>query len=444
MSDNARELLIYGVAAAKANSRDEARNYLEWVLNTDSDFDQQAEAWYWLSRITDDPKAKRECLENTLAMLPRHPEARRDMAILDGRLDPAAMHDPRFSVAPTTPDTNIASRDAQAYKCPRCGARMTARGMEGALSCGFCGYDPASQNTAAKQQDGSDEQDWIAAIYDVKGHKWEVPTERALSCASCGATVIMPPSNVSVNCPFCSTPYVAQTRAERDLIAPTGVAPFAFDAQSAWARINAWLGQQRFAPSDLQGQSTQSLPRPIYLPFWTFDIDGEVGWRGWDVSTSYGKAVRVQVSGSIPIFYDDLLVPATHSLPDDLLNSLQYDTKSLRPYSHDLLASWPAEVYSLSVADASLVARAYARNSDRTTAAIDVSASIEGKVQDMVIESAELSITSYKLALLPVWVGSYNYAGKTHTVLVNGQNGSIVGDVPRNVVGRLVDGFFNR
>ena len=32
--------MIYGVAAAKADSRDEARYYLEWVLRTDADLDQ--------------------------------------------------------------------------------------------------------------------------------------------------------------------------------------------------------------------------------------------------------------------------------------------------------------------------------------------------------------------------------------------------------------------
>jgi hypothetical protein len=442
MSDNARELLIYGVAAAKANSRDEARNYLEWVLNTDSDFDQQAEAWYWLSRITDDNSQKRDCLENTLAISPRHPEARRDMAILDGRLDPAAMHDPRFSVSPVTPGSSIAPGDTQSYKCPRCGARLTARGTDGALSCGFCGHVPGVETADAnRRQDGSDEQDWVAAIYAVHGHKWALPTERTFSCNSCGASVVMPPSNVSINCPFCSTPYVTQTSAERELIEPTGVAPFAFDAQSAWTHIRDWLSKQRFAPSDLDRQAVQSLPRPVYLPFWTFDIEGEIGWRGWDVSTTYGKPVLVAVSGSVPIYYDDILVPATHSLPQELLKALEFDTKRLTAYSSDLLASWPAEIYSLSVADASLAARDYARNSRRTKDSIDISVSSEGNIEDMTIQGAELTVQSYKLAILPVWIGNYNYQSSSYSVLVNGQTGQVEGEVPRNTLQRLLDGL---
>src|SRR5438477_7937979 len=96
----ADDLLVYGVAAAKANSRDEARNYLEWVLRTDADFDQQAEAWYWLSTITDDPVEKRSCLESVLAINPHYGDARRDLAILQGRIKPDQVPDPRYNVPP--------------------------------------------------------------------------------------------------------------------------------------------------------------------------------------------------------------------------------------------------------------------------------------------------------------------------------------------------------
>ena len=442
MSDTARDLLIHGVAAAKADSRDEARHYLEWVLRADADFDQQAEAWYWLGRIADEPKAKRECLENVLAIFPRHPEARRDIAILDGRLKPEAMHDPRFGVGPATPGAAIAAGDTQAYKCPRCGARMSAQGSDGGLVCGFCGYTPGGHAPQNAGQSGNNEQDWVAAIYAVHGHKWQLPTERAFHCEACGATVVMPASNVSANCPFCGTPYVAQTADERELIEPTGIAPFSFDAKSALSRIGRWLEEQRFAPSDLDERASQSLPRPIFLPFWTFDIEGEIRWRGWEVSTSYGKPVRAPVSGSAPLYYDDILVPGTRSLPEELLAALEYDTRKLVPYSPDLLASWPAEVYSVALADASLVAREFARRSARTEAQLGTAVSVAGNVQELAVDGADLSILSYKLALLPVWVGSYLYENKSYQVLVNGQTGEVEGEVPRNTMQRLLDELF--
>ena len=108
MSDSADDLLLYGISAAKANSRDEARNYLEWVLRTeDADYDQQADAWYWLSTITDDAVEKRSCLENVLAISPAYPEARRDLAILEGRLKTADIIDPLPSDPTDYPGPNL-------------------------------------------------------------------------------------------------------------------------------------------------------------------------------------------------------------------------------------------------------------------------------------------------------------------------------------------------
>src|SRR5436190_16064819 len=186
MSDEARDLLIYGVAAAKANSRDEARNYLEWVLRTDADYEQQAEAWYWLSTITDDPAEKRSCLENSLAAMPNFPESRRDLAILDGRLKPGDLHDPRFDVEPVVPAVGLQQGDLVLHKCPRCGARLSADGLTGSLACSFCGYraqqglpgDIAPQVLAQSPASRVKEQDWDAAIFSTAGHRWEVPTAR--------------------------------------------------------------------------------------------------------------------------------------------------------------------------------------------------------------------------------------------------------------------------
>ena len=43
MSEHARDLLLRGRDAVLAKEREEARFYLEWVLSTDSDLDQQTE-----------------------------------------------------------------------------------------------------------------------------------------------------------------------------------------------------------------------------------------------------------------------------------------------------------------------------------------------------------------------------------------------------------------
>src|SRR5512139_1904331 len=123
MSESVRQLLVRGVAAAKtrqARDKDEARYYLEWALRSgDATHDQKATAWLWLSQIEDDPKKKRDCLENVLAVDPANGPARRGLALLDGRLRTGDVIDPSQPIAPLQPDVTPPPARVRRYACPK-------------------------------------------------------------------------------------------------------------------------------------------------------------------------------------------------------------------------------------------------------------------------------------------------------------------------------------
>ena len=401
MADEASDLLMYGVAAARANSRDEARNYLEWVLRTDADPDQQAEAWYWLSTITDDHVEKRSYLESALAAAPNYPEARRDLAILDGRLEAAQLLEPLSEVRPVHPHVDLQANEIVQYKCPRCGARLTADRVSGNLLCTFCGYRPAhmSQTPGASEVPSAQirEQDWDAAIFSVKGHRWDVPTARTFKCQNCGASVLVPQAQMSTTCPFCATPHVVAASEERELIEPTALLPFILSANDATAAILRWLSGERFAPEDLSRRSTQAVAHPVYLPAWTFDVSGEVRWSGYEVRIEFKHAKMVPTGGSVPLLFEDVLSSATNSLSSDLLSQLQFDTHSLVPYARDLLANWPAEIYSIPPAEASLTratGRCTARR-HRTWSAPALASAEQWRMSALTAPHCPLSLTSW-------------------------------------------------
>jgi hypothetical protein len=75
-NDLAADWLLHGVAAAQAGEKEGARGLLGHALvELDvvaevygaNDTDAREKAWYWLSQIADDPKQKRDYLENVLA-----------------------------------------------------------------------------------------------------------------------------------------------------------------------------------------------------------------------------------------------------------------------------------------------------------------------------------------------------------------------------------------
>ena len=100
--------------------------------------------------------------------------------------------------------------------------------------------------------------------------------------------------------------------------------------------IKSWLGSRWFAPNALVRLARQEGVSGIYLPFWTFDAHtlshytGERGEYYWETETYQGrdeqgrnvtktrqvrKTLWHPASGQVERWFDDVLIPATRSIP---------------------------------------------------------------------------------------------------------------------------------
>jgi hypothetical protein len=267
---------------------------------------------------------------------------------------------------------------------------------------------------------------------------------RALSCQTCRADFVLGPGVLSLTCPYCGSSYVAKTGEERALLPPEAVVPFMVDQDAARRAFHGWLDEHRL-PRDLKSGGLFGL----YLPVWTFDVGGIVRWRrpvsnhdwfdapepGLKVSLGGGlhlefddNAPKPEDSGELPIDCDDLLVAASHTLPMDLLGVLEdYDLSAVAPYRPGYLADQPAEIYEVSVSDASLAARERALDAARER--LGAKMNLVGR--DLRLDSSRMMIYAYKLILLPAWVTRYRLEEATYRVVINGQTGTVRGQRPR-------------
>lgn len=440
MSETVRQFLVRGIAAAKTNDpkdKEEARRYLNRAVNAqDADFDQRAKAWLWLSQLEDDPVKKRDCLENVLAIDPSDPLARRGLAIIDGRLKPEDVVDPNQPIEPAAP----ARPKVRRYACPKCGGKMAYHAAKRALTCDYCG-NRLTELQAIQQGALVQEQDFTATLPTAKAHRWELATRRTLKCEGCGATFTLPPTQTSGACPFCGSAHLMQTPTGGELIQPEGVLPFQFDAEAARQCVIKWIDALKFRPGDLDERAAVSLPGSVYLPCWTFDLGGQLKWHAL-IGEQHGRqTVWLPRNDLYLVYHDDLIVPGSHTVAKKLLDDvLEFDTQALRPYSIDLLADQAVEIYQVSMADASLVARQRALNIAREYV---LSHSLAGKqVKDFQMNSLGLIVESYKLALLPLWLTTYRYKNETFAVAVNGQTGQAAGQVPRSGFQKALAGLF--
>jgi uncharacterized Zn finger protein (UPF0148 family) len=137
-----RDLIVRGIAAARSGDHEEARFYLEWALRRgDAEETQEEKVYLWLSEVYADPAKKRECLEEILAGNPYHPEARRKLALLEGRLDPDDV---------VNPDDLTPQTDAERSLCPACGGPLFFSPDGTHQTCERCGWRTGDAKQTAR------------------------------------------------------------------------------------------------------------------------------------------------------------------------------------------------------------------------------------------------------------------------------------------------------
>src|SRR5687767_994335 len=417
--DYGKELLRSGIIEAKAGHREAARRYLDRAVYASQDHDVMAEAWFWMSQVLDEPAEKYKSLENCLAHDLQHARARKALAILDGKLKADEIINP--DQLPPAPE-GLRAADAQRFICPKCGGRMSFAPDGQSLACEYCtrhqavGFSPQLAN----------EKDFITAMATVRGHGKPL-NQQVFHCEGCGSEFILPPQQISSLCIYCDSPHVISLENTKDLLAPDGILPHIFNQQRATKLLMDWVESNKIKP-----ERRVDLPRGLYRPVWTFDIGGVIDYTGEiiqiedDSSSRYHRQSVRRISDQYPVLMDDLPVPASRKLSAVLLKLIPtFELKAVKPYDPRFLADWPAEVYDIPMAEASLDARSQAYAQYKNDLPNRLSA-----IRISHFSSAKLAVESFKLVLLPVWVTELAFDGREHLVLINGQSGIVASDIP--------------
>ena len=418
-SDYAKELLRTGIIEVKAKHFDSARRYLDRAIYMARSHDVIAEAWFWMSEAVETKEEKRKALENCLSHDLRHTRARRSLAILEGKIKADELINP--DQLPDAPD-GLRKTDAQRFMCPKCGARMSfAPDGSNALVCDYC----TTQHALGIGAKSEDEKDFIVAMATMKGHGKPLQ-EQAFHCNGCGAEFILPPEQISANCVYCDSPHVVNLEKTKDLLAPDAILPFTVDNKQATKYLIDWVEKNKIKP-----EKKVELPRGLYLPLWTFDIGGSIEYTGEVYETQdefLGERKQrkiVRVKDEYPIIVDDYPIPTSRKLSSVFLELIpSFDLKQLKPYDPRYLAGFPAEIYDVPMADASLDARSQAFNHYKKELPY-----LTDNANIIRTSSANIMVESFKLNLLPVWMTEIPFGGREHLVLINGQNGQVESDL---------------
>src|SRR5262249_14321073 len=133
------------------------------------------------------------------------------------------------------------------------------------------------------------------------------------------------------------------------------------------------------------------------------------------------------VSGRVQHFFDDVLICASHSLPEAYPDKLApWDLDQLEDFRAEFLSGFQTERYAVGLTEGFEEARAI------------MDAEIEGLCRQDIggdhqrldrVKTQHVGVT-FKHLLLPMWLAAYRYQDQTYQIVVNGRTGAVVGSRP--------------
>jgi Zn finger protein HypA/HybF involved in hydrogenase expression len=326
------------------------------------------------------------------------------------------------------------------FVCKACGAQTAYAPGTTTLRCSKCGalQDIAPSDKVIVEHSYDD---WAA----VPEKRVAQIGKQVLQCQNCGATTET--DLLADTCHFCHGVLVS-VQNPPGLIAPEAVVPFALDNAGAVAAFRTWVKSRHFAPNALKRVGRTDSIKGTYVPHWTYDARTDTAYTGqrgeyyyttetYTVSDGRGgtrtETRQVQhtawypAAGDVSRAFDDVLVPASHTLPAERLEKMgPWQLGDARPYQPDYLAGYAALRYDVDPDTGLAVARSEMESVIRADCEHDIGGDVQ-RVQSM---DVRYSATMFKLVLLPLWIATYLYGARTFQVLVNANTGEVVGQRP--------------
>lgn len=342
-------------------------------------------------------------------------------------------------------DNNIRQ---QHFPCEECGADLLYQPGSDSLVCNYCGH----QNFIRPSQEQIREYNFEQALRAIQQAKIRpLDNTQVIKCPNCAATFELKQNRHAGDCPFCGTPVVTGTEQAR-LFQPKSLLPFLITEKDARAAFDRWIGNLWFAPSALKNKAKRDEKLlGIYIPYWTYDSHTDTYYRGERGIIYYERQLvtvmvngrpqqQVQsvprirwtpVSGRVRLFFDDVLVGATRTLPRTILDRLEpWDLPNLVPYNESYLSGFQSEIYQIDLDEGFEQARSIMDNRIYNAVISDIG----GDQQRVNSLQTQHSARTFKHLLLPVWSAAFRYNSKTYRFVINGRNGKTQGERPYSVI----------
>ncbi len=329
--------------------------------------------------------------------------------------------------------------------CTNCAAVLKFQPGSMETLCEYCG---TRNEIIAKDTGQIEELDYYTFVRRLQDKK-EVAQQKVIKCHSCGGQTIFENHVVGDSCPFCGTSLIVENATACEIISPSALLPFMITKDDAFKKYRGWIGGLWFAPNKLKKLArVDNRLIGLYIPYWTYDcqtVSVYTGMRGDNYTEYVNRYVKDEngntrmvrqpvvkvrwhpVSGRVPIFFDDVLIVASTTLPKEQLDALApFDLQELVKFAEQYLSGFKTESYQIDLPSGFKEAKIKID----TTIVRAVRQDIGGDHQRIQSLHTDYDDITFKHILLPIWISSYEYNRKIYRFLINGRTGSVQGERP--------------
>ena len=310
--------------------------------------------------------------------------------------------------------------------CKNCGGSLVFNPERNKMFCKMCGTYFAVSDVDIKDRENLEKQKAVSARKIYGSDDPSLMDCNVYTCNHCGGEIIVNSTEVSTYCIYCGNPAVVFSRVAKQK-RPEFILPFSVTRENAIDIMRARLQNAFFVPKEIKEFKPDAV-RGIYIPYWIVNashhnaafLSGQVK-QGKNTVTKYYERVG-------ECDFKNMTLDASKALSDFITEKLEpFDLTALKPFDENYLSGFYSDMNDLSEQEIVNSANRRCDEMFREEVIRDVPAS-----SVRVIDSAPYTqIDDDKIyVMLPAWFITIEYNGSPLTILINGDNGKLVGTFP--------------
>ena len=297
------------------------------------------------------------------------------------------------------------------YQCPNCASALIYDPEQNCLVCHHC------DSTFRPEEIGTNHIPKLRMNFHI------------YSCTACGAEIMVTENEAATFCIYCGQPVIVFDRVSSEL-QPDYIIPFKTTKEAAHASLRYSIRKKFFVPKTFKNFKPDTL-RGIYIPFWLYDIDYTDKQYYSVTGRTAGGLVQKECGycKEVNMKFKNLPINASCALNDEELQLLgKFYPEEMEPFNPGYLSGFYADRYDIDYEEAIEPALKKAE----TIFDAEIQDPLRKRYENVFVDykAPKANIKKIRYVLLPVWFMTFRYKEHPYTLLINGQTGTVAGNLP--------------